>query len=126
MEMSFKTSDDKDRFIVDCKQKCGGDTNFIKYKGCYMDENTEEEDRDLPKYIGLNLDIDTCFLEAKKANLKYLGLQNGNECWGGNTYGAKGKAPEAECSLECYTTSGFKCGNAWRNSIYEVGNYKDT
>lgn len=121
MEMSFRSSQDKQNFLNECKSNCAGDTSYLKYLGCFVDE----DDRDLPRYIGWNMKIEDCFASGKKAGYKYVGLQNGGECWGSkDRFGSKGRAPEADCSMYCRKNADYKCGNANRNSIYELKDYK--
>jgi len=123
METTFKSNEDKQKFIAGCKQNCSGDTTFIKYLGCFIDDET----RDLKKFIGYNMKITDCFARANEAKYKYVGLQYGGECWGSaDGYGTLGRAKEEDCSMVCKTDSHYTCGNSWRNSIYNVGDYKET
>jgi hypothetical protein len=62
------------------------------YIGCFADSS----ERDLPASLTnrisgeVGVTIETCRAAADAANLLYFGLQNGNECWGGNSYGGQG------------------------------------
>jgi len=50
-----------------------------------------------------------------------MGLQNGDECWCGASYGSYGAASsDASCSLPCSTDTCRKCGGYKLNSIYDV------
>jgi len=58
--------------LAECKQNCGGNTQYLKYKGCYMDADNGE--RDLPKYIGYMMKPEECFVAARDAGMAYVGL----------------------------------------------------
>lgn len=62
-----------------------------------------------------------CF-NAGKSNkeIKFVGLQFGGQCWGGKTNGKYGKVADSECSMQCRKDSSAKCGNANRNSVYDL------
>jgi len=59
----------------------------------------------------------TCLAAAKKAGMAYAGLQDGRQCFIGNTIGYQ-KVSDAECDKPCNGNASEKCGGAWRNSIY--------
>jgi len=59
-----------------------------------------------------------------KAPTRYMAIQNGDECFCGNSYDSHGpyaKKPDADCdstSQGCRYT--HKCGGPWRNAIYLI------
>ncbi|XP_063410701.1 uncharacterized protein LOC134693733 [Mytilus trossulus] len=53
---------------------------------------------------------------------RYLGLQNSNECFCGDSLGDPGvykKKNENQCNKPCLGNSAQMCGDAWRNSVHE-------
>jgi hypothetical protein len=66
-----------------------------KYLGCYKDSGK----RDLIVFIGNDMTVGACFDKAKDMSIRYVGLQYGHECWGGNQMGTYGRVDEEECSL---------------------------
>ena len=133
--MTFRTKADKQAFLDNCKSKCGGNTRYEKYLGCYNDHKDDKDapnkygepnkDRDLETFIGKYLTPTECFQTAREAGLNYVGLQNGNECWAGTSYGKFGKVDDPECSKRCYQTYNMKCGHILKSSVYFVGDHKD-
>ena len=57
---------------------------------------------------------------AIEKGYKYAGLQNGKECWVGNTFGKHGKVAEKECSERCVKDKSRFCGTDYRNNIYSM------
>ena len=50
---------------------------------------------------------------------KYFGLQNGNECFCGNSVATGLDAPAMDCDIACAGNSSFACGAGWRLNLYE-------
>ena len=44
----------------------------------------------------------TCLNRAKAYGYAYVGLQNGKECWAGDSYGKYGRVNEYNCNYMCY------------------------
>ena len=87
--------------------------SVAKYIGCFLDKGN----RDLPVYIReAERNPEKCFDAARKRGLKYVGLQNGSQCFAGNKFGKHGKRNRRECRMKC--GKGKECGSGWRNSIY--------
>ncbi len=63
--------------------------------------------------------VDSCIQAAQRAGYAYAGLQNGGQCWAGNTVGW---APlyEASCNMPCSANTGETCGAYFANSIWAV------
>lgn len=74
--------------------------------------------------VGLDLTVEKCFQIAKQQGLKYAGLQNGKECWGGQAYGHYGKLEEAQCDTICSIDQHIICGSSTFNSIYDLTLYQ--
>ena len=49
---------------------------------------------------------------------KFFGLQNGDECYCGNSTNKLVPAPSAECNKYCSGSSVEICGGLWRMSVY--------
>eukprot|EP00729_Bicosta_minor_P013321 gene13321-31113_t len=91
------------------------------YVGCYKDGGGGQ--RDLPFNAGDNPNDDSpaiCGMACKAYT--YFGLQDGDNCFCGNSYGSQGKASESDCNMPCPQHFGkvkkVMCGAANRNSIY--------
>lgn len=66
--------------------------------------------------------IEACLIAAKAAGFAYAGLQDGGQCFAGNTLGYT-KVDEAQCNMPCAADEAEKCGGPWRNSIYSTALY---
>jgi len=77
--------------------------------GCYKDAE-DNVHRDFKVKIADDAEPMTCFAMAAKQGFKYAGMQYGRECYGGNEYGAYGKADASECNMPCNRDSSFNCG----------------
>jgi len=53
--------------------------------------------------------------------LKYAGVQNGNQCFCGNSYGRYGVKSESDCNKKCSGNADQICGGSWRNNVYSTG-----
>jgi len=116
----------------DCNHQCTDDTlnacgggyrNSIykvsgdNYVGCFVDSAS----RDLPSSVASSGTIESCKSACSAAGFVYAGLQNGHECWCGNSYGNNGVAPENDCITPCSGSSSETCGAGYRNSVYRSG-----
>jgi hypothetical protein len=90
-----------------------------KYIGCYKDDTNSK--RDLPVNAGDIPGSDSPAACGEKcAAYEYFGLQDGDNCFCGNSYGSQGKAgAESECNMPCPGNKSVMCGAAQRNSIYQ-------
>jgi len=90
------------------------------YIGCYVDT----PDRDLPHlaFATASTTIKACREKCGQLGYLYAGLQDGKECWCGNSYGKHGLASAAgQCDMQCAGDFGTVCGAAWRISLYHAG-----
>jgi hypothetical protein len=90
------------------------------YIGCYVDT----PDRDLAHlaFMGSSTTIKNCREKCGQLGYLYAGLQDGKECWCGNSYGKHGLASAAsQCNMQCSGDFGTVCGAAWRISLYHAG-----
>jgi hypothetical protein len=97
------------------------------YVGCYMEGKSGV--RDLPVNAGDLKSTDApadCAAECASKNggvaFKYVGLQDGDNCFCGNSYGHHGKAKsDAECNMPCPgAAQKVVCGGPERNSVYDT------
>uniref|UniRef100_A0A1I8J083 WSC domain-containing protein n=1 Tax=Macrostomum lignano TaxID=282301 RepID=A0A1I8J083_9PLAT len=91
----------------------------VRKLGCYVDKAK----RDLPHLYaaGHKTNKAFCWRYCKGKGYKYFGLQFGNHCTCGNTYGRYGKAKASSCSAVCKGDRRRKCGGTWRNEIFTTG-----
>lgn len=50
----------------------------------------------------------------------YFALQNGGDCYCGNSFGKHGAAPEEDCNRTCVNSTTEMCGGTLRNSVYKI------
>ncbi|PAA82585.1 hypothetical protein BOX15_Mlig003751g3, partial [Macrostomum lignano] len=53
-------------------------------------------------------------------SFSYFGVQYGDECYCGNSFGSHGLASEADCSMDCPGNAVQKCGGSNRNSVFSL------
>lgn len=89
-----------------------------QYLGCYVDSSV----RDLPfQVIQSGATIESCRTACGIRQYYYSGVQNGGQCWCGDSYGLHGTAPASECNTKCTENQRETCGGTNRNSVYLVG-----
>jgi len=87
-----------------------------KYLGCFKDKNT---DRALIDYIPTAKDYTSCSKIAIDNNYRYFGLQDGKQCFVGNSgYDKYGS------SSNCKIVKSFYMGGPDVNAVYENMQYK--
>ena len=96
------------------------------YIGCFIDSASRDMDgsaqvtngNTLPYFImGDDASPAACAMHC--AGSRYMGLQNGNECYCDNANAmSQGQADEADCNMPCQGDATTMCGGGWRNSIY--------
>ena len=64
----------------------------------------------------------SCVKECKAQGFIYASVQNGGECFCGDSYGKYGEVPETDCKMACQNDDFETCGGIWRNSVYKTGN----
>jgi len=60
--------------------------------------------------------IHRCMHRCAQMGFKYAGIQDGQECWCGNTYGSHGSSNE--CGTECQGDPDLMCGGSLANDVY--------
>ena len=114
-----------DKIIYSNKQNCtfiGKESNSgrvagNKWVGCFRDNPWT---RDLSTYIGSGMTITNCMDIAISRGMPYYGMQNGGECWLGNSYGRYGSIGNDNCSLGCNANYNERCGGYNANTVYSV------
>jgi C1A family cysteine protease len=92
--------------------------NGADYMGCYTDDSTV---RALPYSLSSGGEtIESCKIKAAGAGYTYAGLQQGGQCWAGNTVGYT-KVNDSDCNSACTANPAEMCGGTLRNSIYQTG-----
>jgi len=91
----------------------------VKDMGCYRDA----DDRDLTYGPMTDNDItpDKCVQDCLSQGYHYAGVQHGNECFCGHSYGKHGQVEDRECDMPCSGADHLKCGGPWANRIYSTG-----
>ena len=76
-------------------------------------------DRDLPTLLlATGASLKGCRDAAEDRGLAYFGMQNGDECWGGASYGRHGKTSNSQCNVPCKVRPRQNCGAVVRNAIF--------
>lgn len=90
------------------------------YLGCFNDTS----DLDLDGYLERSPTNtpEACFATCEANGFKYMGVQYGESCLCGNSFGRHGKADEAICNYGCTGRPDAICGGYNANSIYTTGN----
>jgi len=117
------------RCTANSAQWCGGawinnvynthvDEGFNGYADCY----TDSELRMLPaRLIQSGATRASCIAAASAQGYAFAGLQNGGECFGGDSAGYSwGATPvsDNQCNMPCTSHPHDICGGVWRNSVY--------
>lgn len=91
------------------------DNQFI---GCFVDDPTNPS---LTGYLGEVDDQEQCILRGKEANYQYVGIQQGNKCFGANILPDNSKmADRHKCNVKCNDKSKGHCGGFYYNQIYST------
>jgi len=92
----------------------GGSAAYI---GCFKDTNVfdlngflERSSRNTPQ---------TCIANCKARGFKFAGVQYGESCLCGNSYGRYGTA--SNCNMKCTGDPGQNCGGYSANAVYSTG-----
>jgi hypothetical protein len=98
---------------------CGGYGQGGKagYIGCYKDTSAFDLDGYLER-SGSNTP-ESCVAKCLAKGFKYAGVQYGESCLCGNSYGRYG--PADNCNMKCTGDSGKICGGYSANSVFSTG-----
>jgi hypothetical protein len=100
-----------------CYREDGTDYSIVggnEYVGCFIDDANKVL---TTKFDSWDSNPLTCFEEAVNQGSAYAGLQNGNECYHGNTYDTLGEDADGCTSSKL---SDFESGAELRNSVYKM------
>ncbi|KAF6022029.1 LIPI [Bugula neritina] len=91
----------------------------VSYLGCF-DDSVFSRDLDGDDYdFGADLSVEKCTDYCSARSYLYAGLQNGNYCYCGTSYGSYGEVGQYECSSVC-SADGLECGGFYTNSVYRT------
>ncbi|CAG0885632.1 unnamed protein product [Cyprideis torosa] len=90
---------------------------YLEPAGCYL-ENTSTPDLNASVHINSAMTVKACVSRCKEMYYKVAGLQNGNFCSCGSSFGSFGPG---ECLIPCLGDNNEICGGSNANSIYFTG-----
>ena len=90
------------------------------YLGCFADTSIFDLDGYLER-SAVNTP-ESCLAICTEKGFKYMGVQYGESCLCGNTYGRYGEVDAAQCNYGCTGRPDTVCGGYNANSIYTTGN----
>jgi hypothetical protein len=85
-----------------------------EYRNCYSDD----WERTLPEARGVHDNLTPEGCASMCDGYEYFGVENGNECFCGQTIDASKVALESECSVSCTGDGLLICGGGWRLTVY--------
>lgn len=91
-----------------------------KYKGCYSDDpNTPI----LSEYLGIVSNVAQCIKLGAEHKLNYVGIQQGDVCYGGNQIPnyAVAETSNVNCDISCSEAGVGNCGGYFYSQIYDTG-----
>lgn len=89
-----------------------------KFIGCYVDDPTNPI---LTDFLGEVDDQHKCILKGKESNYKFIGVQQGNKCFGTNVLPEDSKKVQRiKCNTKCNDKSKGNCGGFYYNQIYST------
>ena len=89
-----------------------------KYIGCYSDDPSNPS---MENYIGEVSNITECINLGKNNNYKYVGIQQGNKCFGSNNIPNTQKVDRKNnCNITCNHSHTGNCGGYYFNQVYNT------
>lgn len=89
-----------------------------KFIGCYLDDPSNPL---LTDYLGEVDNQEKCIIKGKDSNYQYVGIQQGNKCFGTNVLPDNLKKVERnKCNIKCNDKSKGNCGGNYYNQIYST------
>lgn len=97
-------------------------TNYEKellpyYVGCYSDDPTNLS---MKSYLGVVSNPSACINKGKENKLKYVGIQQGDKCYGSNQIPMTSKVDEKYCNMNCNQPETGTCGGYFYNQVYKT------
>lgn len=89
-----------------------------KYIGCYSDDPSNPS---MDNYIGEVSNITECINLGKNNDYKYVGIQQGNKCFGSNNIPNTQKVDRKNnCNITCSHSHTGNCGGYYFNQVYST------
>ena len=118
LDYDFTSKGEMEKRHSKCTEKCLKTFNNRPTAiGCFGDE----ADRDLRNFLGNDLTVEECIKKGQDTpGTVYVGLQNGNECWGDDSLGRYDKVEDNRCNMPCVKDINQRCGGGWSNLVYDL------
>lgn len=87
------------------------------YLGCYRDNDTIR-DLNATSFISSSMTVNLCVQYCTNLSNQYAGVQNGSECYCGNSFRKYGIRNDSSCDVNCSGDNSNQCGAKNFNSIY--------
>ena len=88
-----------------------------KFIGCYLDDPSNLS---MSNFLGDVTNIPECLALGNKNNNQYVGIQQGNKCYGSNTIPTTIKVDkDSYCNILCDNNSDY-CGGYYYNQVYKT------
>ena len=93
------------------------------FVGCYSDAPTEPT---MKHYLGEISNPMECIIMGRKNNFDYVGVQQGNKCFGSNNIPNSTKVDkDTYCNVGCDDINTGNCGGFFYNQVYKTKLYDD-
>ena len=87
------------------------------YTGCYSDDPTNLS---MKQYLGIVSNPVECMTLGKKNGYKYIGIQQGDKCYGSNEIPTTLKVDDNHCGIHCNQADAGTCGGYFYNKVYNT------
>ena len=94
--------------------------NFVSvssYIGCYEEI---AEDPEFNVTLSQSDSVSSCVSACRQAGFLYAALQNGSQCYCGNSYGRHGSVHYDNCRVPCNNGNNEPCGGINYNAVYST------
>ncbi|KAK4096677.1 carbohydrate-binding module family 50 protein [Parathielavia hyrcaniae] len=112
--------------VGDGEVMCGGEWRITVYKSDaevvgweYRDCFVGDEAKLLAVGKGVRGDMTPGVCAGLCEGYRFLGVENGEQCWCGNGFDVSKRAAAGECGTSCVGDGEVVCGGGWRISVYE-------
>lgn len=87
------------------------------YVGCYSDDPTNLS---MKEYLGVVSNPVECMKLGKKHGFDYIGIQQGDKCYGSKELPKTSKVDEKHCGIHCNQPGAGTCGGYFYNKVYNT------
>lgn len=96
-------------------------------QGCFYDSTTARVlvVDSATKSGATGMTVEMCTAMARSEGLRYAGVEDGVECWVGNTLHGAQQAPDRDCAMPCAGNAHEICGDGNRVLVYEDQSWAD-